>query len=250
MGVVLRKGPQGVRFRAVPVALIVPAAGRGTRLGSGGPKALRPLAGQPILVHALRSLCAAPSVRDVLVAAPPDELAVVESLCAPVVRGALVVVAGGVDRRDSVAAALDALAPDIDIVLVSDAARPFVPVRLTEAVVAAVRSGAPAVVPGLPLADTIKQVDEAGHVVATPPRGALRAVQTPQGFRRDVLVRAHADVPHAVTDDAGLVEALGQPVLVIDGAPEAFKVTHPEDLERAERLLALVGSRVSGGVAR
>jgi len=86
-------------------------------------------------------------------------------------------------------------------------------------------------------------------VVATPPRAALRAVQTPQGFRRDVLVRAHAEVPHAVTDDAGLVEAIGLPVLVIEGAPEAFKVTHPEDLERAERLLALVAPQTAGGVA-
>jgi 2-C-methyl-D-erythritol 4-phosphate cytidylyltransferase len=232
----------------VPVALVVPAAGRGTRLGPGAPKALRDLAGTPLLVHALRSLLAAPSVRDVVVSAPADEVAAVDALCRAVAGDRLRVVAGGDDRRDSVRRALAVLAPDVDVVLVSDAARPFVPVALTEAVVDAVRLGAPAVVPGLRLADTVKQVDAAGHVVATLPREHLRAVQTPQGFRRAVLEQAHACAGAVVTDDAGLVEALGLPVLVIDGAPEAFKVTHPEDLARAEHLLAqLEAARQHGG---
>ncbi len=91
--------------------------------------------------------------------------------------------------------------------------------------------------PGLPVVDTIKQVDGSGTVVATPPRAALRAIQTPQGFRRDVLERAHAEVgPHAVTDDAGLVEALGLPVLVVPGDPLAHKITTPDDLDRVVAL--------------
>jgi len=237
---------------AVPVVVVVPAAGRGTRLGPGAPKALRLLAGEPMLLHALRSLIAAPSVRDVVVVAPADEVDAVLAACRPVVGPALRVVAGGGDRRASVAAGLAALSSDIDLVLVSDAARPFVPVSLTEAVVAAVRGGAPAAVPGLPLADTVKQVDDQGWVVATPPRAALRAVQTPQGFERGVLERAHAEVPvelGGVTDDAGLVEALGLPVLVVPGSPDAFKVTRPEDLERAEQVLALRAAAWLGGGA-
>ena len=91
--------------------------------------------------------------------------------------------------------------------------------------------------PGVPVVDTIKQVDSAGRVVATPERSSLRAVQTPQGFRRDVLERAHAESSEA-TDDAGLVERLGEPVLVVEGDPRALKVTTPADLEAAARILA------------
>ncbi|RZS87603.1 2-C-methyl-D-erythritol 4-phosphate cytidylyltransferase [Motilibacter rhizosphaerae] len=222
------------------VAVLVPAAGRGERLGPGAPKALREVGGEPLLRHALRSLGAAPEVDLLVVAGPPGDLAATEAACAGT--GALVV-AGGTDRRASVAAALRALPPEVDVVLVSDAARPFVPVELVQRVVATVAAGAPAVVPGLPVADTVKQVDGTGHVVATPPRELLRAVQTPQGFARVVLERAHAlPAELLVTDDAGLVEALGLPVLVVPGAPEAFKVTRPEDVEAAEALLRRRGA--------
>ena len=106
-------------------------------------------------------------------------------------------------------------------------------------VVDAVAEGAPAVVPGLPVPDTIKRIDENSIVVETPPRDALRAVQTPQGFRRDVLVAAHAGADgDAATDDAALVERLGYPVLVVPGDPAAAKITVPQDLERAAAVLA------------
>jgi 2-C-methyl-D-erythritol 4-phosphate cytidylyltransferase len=144
-----------------------------------------------------------------------------------------------------VAAALAVLPAEVDVVLVHDAARPLVPPALVDAVVRAVRDGAPAVVPGVPVTDTVKRVDAAGVVIETPPREQLRAVQTPQGFRRDVLLRAHA-LPRGAaepTDDAGLVETLGEPVLVVPGADEAFKVTRPADLGRAEALLAVEASR-------
>jgi 2-C-methyl-D-erythritol 4-phosphate cytidylyltransferase len=152
----------------------------------------------------------------------------------------LVVVAGGATRRESVGAALGALPPEVTVVLVHDAARPLAPVSLVDAVAATVRDGAVAVVPGLPVPDTIKQVD-GDAVVATVDRSRLRAVQTPQGFRRDVLERAHADHEaegRDVTDDAGMVEALGLPVRVVPGHEEAFKVTRPLDLLLAEAVLA------------
>ena len=120
--------------------------------------------------------------------------------------------------------------------LVHDAARCLTPVAVFDRVITAVAAGAVAVVPGTAVVDTIKQVDDEGLVVATPERASLRAIQTPQGFRRDVLERAHA-LATTATDDAGLVERLGERVLVVEGDPRAFKVTTPSDLEAAARLL-------------
>ncbi len=142
----------------------------------------------------------------------------------------------GSERTHSVSAGLAALRDDVDIVLVHDAARCLAPAALFDRLVAAVRAGHDAVVPGLPVTDTIKQVDAQGRVVATPERSSLRAIQTPQAFRRTVLVQAHASGLEA-TDDAALVEGLGVAVTVIDGDDLAFKVTTPSDLERASRIL-------------
>ena len=221
------------------VAAIVPAAGRGERLGPGAPKALRDLAGRPLLVHAAFALAACPEVDLIVVAAPPDSLAETAALLDDVDTD-WVVVAGGATRVESVRHALAAVPPDVDVVLVHDAARPLVPAALVSDVVAAVRAGADAVVPGVPLADTVKRIDDAGLVHETPDRAALRAVQTPQGFRRSVLEAAHAEAgPGAdATDDAGLVERAGGAVLVIPGDEEAFKVTRPLDLLLAEAVLA------------
>ena len=211
------------------IGVVVPAAGTGTRLGPGSPKALRELAGEPLLVHAVRRLLACPSVGPVVVAAPPALVAQVQALLPGVV-----VVAGGAERQDSVAAGLAALPPEVDLVLVHDAARAFVPVEVVEAVAAALRNGALAVVPVLPVADTVKQVDVDGNVVRTVPRVDLRSAQTPQGFRREVLDAAHRTAAGSVTDDAGLVEAAGVPVQTVPGSPLAFKVTTPFDLLIAE----------------
>lgn len=233
-------------------AAIVPAAGRGERLGPGTPKALRMLGGVPLLVHAVRALAQARAVRLVVVAAPPDDVAEVRALLADHHVGAeLSVVAGGATRRESVRLALATLPADVDAVLVHDAARPLVPVELVDAVAAALHAGRDAVVPGLALTDTVKRVEpgppgEAERVVETVARAALRAVQTPQGFRRAVLEAAHAaaaasvgtDRPTPATDDAGLVEDAGHDVFVVPGAEEAFKVTHPLDLVLAEAVLA------------
>ncbi len=221
------------------VAALVPAAGRGERLGPGVPKALRQIGGVPLLVHAVRALASARSVDLVLVAAPPDDVAEVRTLLAGhEVPAEILVVPGGATRQESVALALRALPAEVDVVLVHDAARPLVPVELVDRVTAAVRTGADAVVPGLPVVDTVKQVDTAGRVVQTLDRTVLRAVQTPQGFRRAVLERAHAVATDDTTDDAGLVERAGGTVLVVAGEEEAFKVTRPLDLVLAEAVLA------------
>jgi 2-C-methyl-D-erythritol 4-phosphate cytidylyltransferase len=214
------------------VAAVVAAAGLGTRLGGELPKAFRPLGGTPLLVHAVAALRASSYVECVVVAAPVELLAEVRSLLGPDV----IAVAGGASRQESVAAALAALPAAVDVVLVHDAARPLVPVEVIDAVAKAVRDGAPAVVPVLPVVDTLKRVHPDGSVHGTVPRAELRAVQTPQGFRRDVLERAHAGGGDA-TDDAGLVELLGVPVLTVPGSADALKITTPFDLIVAEALL-------------
>ena len=223
-------------------AALVPAAGRGERLGPGAPKALRDIGGVPMLVHAVKALSSAPGVDVVVVAAPADAVEETRALVSQVAADTDVeVVSGGDTRTESVARALIALPDDVDVVLVHDAARPLVPVELVTSVVNAVRAGNRAVVPGLAVIDTVKRVDAAGVVQETIPRAALRAIQTPQGFDRTLLQQAHAAVdPDAVTatDDAGLVEALGVPVLVIPGHEEAFKVTRPMDVVMAEAVLA------------
>ncbi|GAA1025910.1 2-C-methyl-D-erythritol 4-phosphate cytidylyltransferase [Virgisporangium ochraceum] len=217
------------------VAVLVPAAGAGVRLGPGGPKALRELAGEPLLVHAVRRLSVAPSVGQIVVAAPAGDVEAVCGLLAPV--AGVTVVAGGSSRQASVAAALAAADPGLGIVLVHDAARALAPPELVERVAAAVRSGLPAVIPVLAVVDTIKQVDDAGRVVGTVDRAVLRAVQTPQGFRRDVLTAAHAAAVDEHTDDAGLAEKLGVPVHTVEGDEAALKITRPLDLTIAAAIL-------------
>ena len=232
--------PAAVRMTG-RVAAVVPAAGRGERLGGGPAKALREIAGAPLLLHAVRALTAAPSVDLVVVSAPAESVETVRALLDP---GAGVV-AGGPTRPESVRCALVALPDDVDVVLVHDAARPFVPASVVEAVIAAVRGGHDAVVPVLPVTDTIKRVAPDGRVLATLRRDELVAVQTPQGFLRSVLVEAHQraadDIADDATDDAVLVERLGCPVWTVAGAEEAFKVTTPADLVRAEAMLADLG---------
>ncbi|MFJ6572286.1 2-C-methyl-D-erythritol 4-phosphate cytidylyltransferase [Streptomyces sp. NPDC091292] len=230
-------------------AAVIPAAGRGVRLGPGAPKALRTLGGTPMLVHAVRAMAASRSVSLVVVVAPsdgaPEVKALLDANTLPE-RTEFLVVPGGETRQESVRLGLDALPPGIGIVLVHDAARPLVPVDTVDAVIDAVRDGAPAVVPALPLTDTVKEIEprpqgEPEPVVATPERARLRAVQTPQGFDHDTLVRAHATVTvggEGATDCAGLVERMGEPVVLVAGHEEAFKVTRPLDLVLAEAVLA------------
>ncbi|MEU8407010.1 2-C-methyl-D-erythritol 4-phosphate cytidylyltransferase [Micromonospora sp. NPDC048842] len=221
------------------VAVLVPAAGAGVRLGPGRPKALRLLAGEPLLVHAVRRLAAAPSVHTIVVAAPTAEVQAVRELLAPV--APVIVVPGGAERQASVAAALAAVPAGPTIVLVHDAARALIPPELVESVAAAVRGGRDAVIPVLPVVDTIKEVGADEVVLGTVDRSALRAVQTPQGFRRAVLSAAHAAAGDSLTDDAGLVEKQGVAVSCVPGSEYALKITRPFDLALAEHLLAAAG---------
>ncbi|WP_327305991.1 2-C-methyl-D-erythritol 4-phosphate cytidylyltransferase [Streptomyces sp. NBC_01298] len=233
-------------------AAVIPAAGRGVRLGPGAPKALRTLAGTPMLIHAVRAMARSRAISLVVVVAPADGTAEVRRLIdehALPERTEILVVPGGETRQESVRAGLDALPADITAVLIHDAARPLVPVDTVDSVVEAVRDGAPAVVPALPLADTVKEVEpgrpgEPEPVVATPVRARLRAVQTPQGFDLATLRLAHEKLARlsgdgeGATDDAGMVEQLGVTVVVVPGHEEAFKVTRPLDLVLAEAVLA------------
>lgn len=229
-------------------AAVVPAAGRGERLGPGTPKALRTLAGLPILVHAVRALASARSIDLVVVAAPEDSVDEARSMLAGIdTEAEIVIVSGGETRQGSVARALLALPADVDVVLVHDAARPLVPPDVVDRVAAAVRGGQDAVIPTLGVVDTIKEVDDEGLVVGTLDRSRLQAVQTPQGFTRAVLQRAHAASEGSdATDDAGLVERMGVDVHVVVGDEEAFKITRPLDLVLAEAIL--VRRRAAGGV--
>jgi len=236
-----------VRTGPVRCAAIVPAAGRGERLGPGAPKALRTVAGAPILFHAVRGLLDSGAVDLVVVAAPPPQvdpqgIETVRRMLA-VFGEAVLVVPGGETRQESVALALAAVPAGADVLLVHDAARALTPPELILAVVGAVQGGAGAVIPVLPVTDTIKAVDSGGTTVTgTVDRAGLRAVQTPQGFSREVLLRAHREATgDYATDDAGLVERIGLPVTVIPGHVEAFKVTTRFDLLLAEAVLAARG---------
>jgi 2-C-methyl-D-erythritol 4-phosphate cytidylyltransferase len=212
---------------------VVPAAGSGERLAAGAPKAFVNLGGRPMLEYALGGLRDSGVVDSIVVAVPPnrtDEAKLVFG-------GDAVIVAGGSDRTESVRLAL-AAAGDAEFVLVHDAARALTPPSLIVRVVQALQSGHPAVVPALPVSDTIKAVDANGVVLGTPERAGLRAVQTPQGFQTELLRRAYQRASAGgFTDDASVVEMTGTPVQVVEGDPLAYKITTPMDLQLAEALL-------------
>lgn len=203
---------------------VVVAAGSGTRFGRA--KQYERLGDRRVLDWALATARAV-SEGVVLVVAP-DSAGRREA-------GVDAVVPGGATRSASVRAGLAAVPGDAEVVVVHDAARPLAPVSLFESVVAAVRAGADAAIPGVAVASTVKRV-EAGRVVATVDRAGLVEVQTPQAFAAAALRQAHAGDPEA-TDDAALVEAAGGTVAVVDGDPRNIKLTHPHDLVVARALL-------------
>lgn len=204
-------------------AVIVVAAGSGQRLGAGVPKALVPIDGRTLLEHCVDAVRAMPRISQIVVVAPAQEVAAITAGTGPGVD----VVAGGATRNASVRAGLQALAATRDV-LIHDAARPFAPAEVFDRVLDALES-AEAVVPALPVTDTIKRVHD-GVVVETPVRAELVAVQTPQGFRVATLRAAHETGDSDVTDDAMLVERAGVPVHVVEGSPLAMKITTPFDL--------------------
>jgi 2-C-methyl-D-erythritol 4-phosphate cytidylyltransferase len=213
---------------------VVPAAGSGERLAAGVPKAFYQLEGKTLVERAVDGLLESGVVDTVVVAVPPglaDEAKLI-------LGDRATVVAGGVNRAESVSLALAALSGNPDFVLVHDAARALTPSALIVRVVDALRGGHDAVVPALPLSDTIKTVDANGVVLGTPERAGLRAVHTPQGFAADLLLRAYQRAGTAdFTDDASLVEQLGGQVQVVEGDPLAFKITTQLDLLLAQAIV-------------
>ena len=217
---------------------IVAAAGSGSRLGAGRPKALVELAGRPLVRWAVEGLLAG-GVDDVLVTVPAAERDAFAAVLPPTVR----IVDGGATRTASVRAGLAALSDPAhpatipaDVVLVHDAARPLTPPDAVARVLAALGDGARAVVPVLPVVDTTVLVAEDGTVADGPPRARLRRVQTPQGFDRAILEAAYAALPDGVelTDDAAVVRAAGIAVATVPGDERAAKITVPHDLAVAE----------------
>ncbi|MFT8394864.1 2-C-methyl-D-erythritol 4-phosphate cytidylyltransferase [Propionibacterium sp.] len=224
-----------------PVVAIVAAAGSGVRLGDSsaggfGPKALRTLAGVSLLRHSVDHLVVGGVGRCIIVCRPEHQDLVRKALRG--VPAQIALADGGPSRQESVGEGLKLLPRGTEVVLVHDAARPLVPTQVVARVIDAVRAGAQAVVPVVAVGDSIRQVD--GGDSWPVDRATLRAVQTPQGFAADVLVRAHREAAHlGYTDDAAICEAIGAHVELVEGSPLSMKITRPTDFAMAEQLAGL-----------
>jgi 2-C-methyl-D-erythritol 4-phosphate cytidylyltransferase/2-C-methyl-D-erythritol 2,4-cyclodiphosphate synthase len=230
-------------------AAILVAAGRGLRAGAGGPKQYREIGGQTVIFRAMQAFCRHPDIFAVQPVVNPDDAAIFNEAVAGLRYQPPT--SGGATRQASVHAGLEALAAlKPDIVLIHDAARPFVtPGVISRAIDATGRTGA--AIPTAPVTDTIKQVSDAGNVEATPERARLRIAQTPQAFRFDVILDAHRRAAREgrsdFTDDAALAEWAGLTVATFEGDPANMKLTTPEDFIREEaRLAAQLGDIRTG----
>ncbi len=213
---------------------LVPAAGRGVRMGGDMPKQYLVVGGVPLIVHSLRTLQSAPVVDDIVVAVPEAD----REYCRREIVGRFGltkvrhVVAGGAQRQDSVQAALAAAEARAEIVVVHDAVRPFLTVEMIVRVCEAAARHGGAII-AIPARDTLKEVGEDGRIERTVDRTRLWQAQTPQAFRLDILQRAHEKARadrYVGTDEADLVQRLGEPVVVVEGSGDNIKVTKPEDL--------------------
>lgn len=235
------------------VAALIVAAGRGVRNGSETPKQYRRLVGKAVIARALEPFLSHPRIDRVLVAIHPADRELFAEACANLSPQKLIsTTPGGASRQESVRLGLEALgAVGPDIVLVHDAARPFVSTGLiTRAIVAAESHGA--AIPGVPVTDTLVHIAADGSVAHQPDRASARAIQTPQAFRFAELLNAHRSAAsrglHDLTDDGSVMRALGHPVRVFEGDRGNIKLTWPSDFDEAERRLggALI-SRVASG---
>jgi 2-C-methyl-D-erythritol 4-phosphate cytidylyltransferase/2-C-methyl-D-erythritol 2,4-cyclodiphosphate synthase len=230
-------------------AAILVAAGRGLRAGAGGPKQYRSIGGQTVINRAMAAFSTHPEVACVQPVVNPDDIAMFETAVSGLRHEPPV--NGGATRQASVLAGLEALLPhQPDVVLIHDAARPFVAAAvISRAIEAAQRSGA--AIPVIPVTDTIKQVTDTGAIAATPDRAKLRIAQTPQAFRFDVILEAHRraarDGLTEFTDDAAIAEWAGLTVATFEGDAANMKLTTPEDFVREEaRLAAALGDIRTG----
>lgn len=229
--------------RQTPSAVaLVPAAGRGLRMGGRVPKQFLSLGGQPLILHSLRVLQASPAVHEIILAVPQSDMdyCLKEIVDKHHFTKVTKVVPGGAERQDSVRHALEAVHDEVDVVLVHDAVRPFLTERMVEEVVSMARGRGAAII-ALPMKDTVKQVG-ADHVIErTIDRAGLWLAQTPQAFRRKWLLAAHRKAHGEgvrATDDACLMEWCGYSVSVVEGSGENIKITRPEDLVIGEAILA------------
>ena len=231
-----------------PVQALIVAAGRGFRAGAGGPKQYRRLGGQTVLRHAAQALLAHPRIDAVRVVIHPDDGAAyaeaVAGLSLPPP------VAGGATRQASVRAGLEAIAADggAALVLIHDAARPFVPAAMVDRILAALATQ-PGATPALAVVDSLRRGAD-GLVEASVDRAALWRVQTPQGFAFDAILAAHRNAAPDATDDVEVARAAGLAVAIVDGDERAFKLTIAEDFERAEALLAAARAPAPAAVTR
>ena len=222
------------------MGVVIVAAGRSSRVGGDLPKQYIPLAGVPVLLRAVRPFASHPDVSAVVVVLSPSEAGHPPQFLRDVMGEALVVVPGGRERADSVAAGLRALSDECRVVLVHDGARPFVDRAVIDAVIAHARSGEGAIA-AVPVSDTIKEVADADatRIVRTVPRERLWRAQTPQGFPRALLEAAYTKAgagASAATDEAALVEAVGGVVRLVPDSPRNMKITTRDDLAVAEAL--------------
>ena len=218
------------------VGVAVPAAGSGRRMG-GVRKPFLELAGEPVLVHALRPFLSQPSVVAVAVALAPDAAAAPPDWITGLDRR-IEVVAGGETRMDSVGRAIAALPSDVDVIAVHDAARPLVSAQVVAECIEIAAAGQGAVA-GCPAVDTMKEVDAQGRILSTADRSRLWRAHTPQAFPAALLREAYEKAGSVATDDAALVERVGGEIRMVDGGAWNLKVTRPGDVAVAEALLRM-----------
>lgn len=234
--------PHAAPGRQARVTALVPAAGRGLRMGGTVAKQFLALGGQPLLLHSLRVLQSSLAVQEIILAVPESERQYcLDQIVTPYgISKVSKVVSGGEQRQDSVRHALAEVGTETEIVLIHDAVRPFLTTEMIEQVVRQAALHGAAIV-ALPMKDTVKQVRQDGVIERTVDRRPLWLAQTPQAFRRDWLEEAHHKAQlnniHA-TDDAHLVELLGRSVVVVEGSGDNIKVTRPEDLGIGEAILS------------
>lgn len=220
------------------VGVVIVAGGASSRMGGKELKQFTWVAGKPMLLHSLQQFQSRTDVAMVVCVVPREHAGDPPPWIFQSDSERLLLSVGGRTRAESVRNGLADLPPSCRVVLIHDAARPLVPMAVIDRVVDAVRAGRAAIA-ALPVVDTLKEVDAEGAIVRTVPRESLWRAQTPQGFPRDLIFRAHRaaeDGGYDGTDDAALVERLGEPVFVVRGSERAMKVTEPADFSRAEAL--------------
>lgn len=224
------------------VGVVIVAGGSGSRVGGRELKQFRWVAGKPMLLHSLQTFMAHPEVCAVVCVLPPALAGDPPPWIFQCDVDRLMISIGGKTRQQSVSNGLEDLVDDAKLVLIHDAARPGVTSAMIDRVITATREKGAAIA-ALPVTDTLKEVGTSGNIERTVDRSRLWRAQTPQGFRRDVIMRAHKDGGAALkdaTDDAALCEALGIPVAVVRGDERAMKVTEEEDFARAEAMFGMV----------